>query len=124
MGDLNCDLLRPDLFTTKTLLSALDLGNLVVKCGSMLSPTRITASSSTCIDLIAVDKAIDLSRYAVVDFSVSDHLPVEADIEGAVKRKISPVRKRSFKGVDLNQLGVDVAAIRLNNVEDPSCLES
>ena len=124
MGDLNCDLLRPNYCSTKSLLEALQLGNLQIKYDTTPIPTRITATSSTCIDFIAVDKSIEIDHYGVLDFSASDHLPVEASINVVIRRSISPVRKRSFKGVNFDDLGTKVASIHLNNVEDPSCYET
>ncbi len=79
MGDLNCDLLKPNCPNTRLLLTLLELGNLVLKDQFILTPTRVTKSSASCIDFIAVDWSIELSRYDVSDFLVSDHFPVEME---------------------------------------------
>ena len=80
MRDLNCDLLKPSNPSTRTLLNILEMGSLAVKQGQDLSPTRITITSATCIDLVAIDKSITIDRYEVSDLLISDHHPVEADI--------------------------------------------
>ena len=123
MGDLNCDLLCPNSPITKSFLTILELGNLVFKSEFILSPTRITSTSATCIDIIAVDRSLILSRYTVVDFLLSDHYPVEADLEVAYNSNIMPVMRRSFKNIDFDQLGAKMADIQLENVEDPRFLE-
>src|SRR5437867_4462160 len=126
MGDLNCDLLKPESPLTKSLLTILESGNLKVQSDASLSPTRNTSSSATCIDFIAVDRCIELSRYVVSDFLISDHHPVEVEFEAAIHQHICPVYKRTFKKVDFNELGLKIADIglQLDHVNDPLQLES
>ena len=124
MGDLNCDLLSPTCPATKSLSTILELGNLVFKSEFELFPTRITNTSATCIDLIAVDRTIELSRYAIADFLLSDHFPVEADIEVVINKSISPVMRRSFKNVNFDELGIKMAEIKLENIDDPLSFEN
>ena len=62
MGDFNCDLLKTNSATTKSLLSILEFGNLIFKPEIKLAPTRITKSTASCIDLIVVDWSLPLSR--------------------------------------------------------------
>jgi hypothetical protein len=124
MGDLNCDLLLPDNPLTGTLQNILELGNLVFKSEFHLSPTRITTSSATCIDFIAVDRSLILSRYAVADFLLSDHHPVELDINVFGYNNTVPVMRRSFKNIDFNELGLKMSEIQLYNIEDPRLFET
>src|SRR5437867_3324045 len=77
MGDLNADLLRPKHIPGKSLKTLLSLANVTVH---NVSPTRITSSTATCIDLIAIDKSIPCIEYDVGTLSISDHLPVIASI--------------------------------------------
>ena len=124
MGDLNCDLLKPDSPSTRLLLTILELGNIVLKAENKLDPTRVTFSSASCLDFIAVDWSLDVSRYEVSDLLLSDHHPVETDLDITFNPKITPIVKRSFKNVDINQLGLKLSEIRLENVNDPLLLDS
>ena len=98
------------------------MANLVVKNIETLEPTRVTADSSTCIDLIAVDKSLDVCHYDVSDFSISDHFPVIARIDISFNSTIKPVFRRSYKHVDFDSLGSEVSSIRLDTIDDPSQL--
>ena len=119
MGDLNCDLLKTNSAATKSLLTILEFGNLVFNQDTKLAPTRITKSSASCIDFIVVDWTLPVSLYEVSDLILSDHFPVEAMIDVSFNQKITPVVKRSFKNVDMNELGLKVSQIQLENVDDP-----
>src|SRR6266516_5798572 len=77
MGDFNADMLRPKLAPGKSLKALLSLAN--VKTGGT-APTRITSTSATCLDLIAIDKSILCIQYGVDTLSVSDHLPAVASV--------------------------------------------
>ena len=117
MGDLNCDLLKPDSSLTKNLNAALELGNLTCPDNSH-SPTRVTSNSATCIDIIAVDRDLMIGRYEVSDFLISDHMPVEADLNLNKIATISPVMKRSFRNVDFSELGDKMADFQLEEPLD------
>jgi len=46
-----------------------------------IAPTRITAETATCLDIIAIDKSIVCLQYDVGSLLISDHLPVIASID-------------------------------------------
>ena len=118
------DLLCSENSLTKTLLTILELENLVFKTEFQLSSTRITNTSATCIDFIAVDRSLSLSRYTVSDFLLSDHHPVEADIDVISNSNIVPIMRRSFKNINFSELGLKISEIQLNNLDDPQLFEN
>ncbi len=122
MGDLNCDLLRPQLSTTNNLLMILELANSSVQANPLM-PTRITDDCSSCIDLIAVDRSLEVSSYSVSDFLASDHHPVVASILVLNHSSLSPIIKRSFKDVDFVDLGSRLADIQLHAIDDAAQLD-
>lgn len=120
MGDLNCNLLKINKPSTKLLLTILEIGNLVIKNEGIFSPTRVTKKSATCIDLIAVDRGLDISNYVVSNLAISDHFPVVVDLDAELATQnnlVKPVYRRSFKKVDFNELGRKVASIQLDTHE-------
>src|SRR6266516_6391863 len=83
-----------------------------------LMPTRITDNCSSCLDLIAVDRSLEVSIYSVSDFLASDHHPVVASILVLNYSSLSPIIKRSFKDVDFVDLGSRLADLQLNGIDD------
>src|SRR3989442_1416715 len=126
MGDLNCDLLDPENHSTKTLRMILELGNIDFRPEFTLTPTRITNTSAKCIDFIAVDRSLSIGGYMVSDLLLSDHHPVEMELEigDADFNKILPVRRRSFKDIDFNAMGERIGAIQLSHVDDSLQLDN
>ena len=113
MGDLNADLLQPKLAPCKSLRALLALANVKV---SMVSPTRITAETATCLDLIAIDKSILCIHYEVGTLSISGHLPVLASINFKGRHILEPVMKRSLRKVDFDTVRNTVAMIQLKDL--------
>ena len=122
MGDLNCDILRPELPIANSLLMLLELANSHIPTEVIL-PTRITSSTSSCIDLIAVDRSLKVTDYFIVDFLASDHNPVVASICAPIQSKIKPICKRSFKGVNMNELGTRLSNIELQPISNAAQLD-
>jgi len=110
MGDLNADLLKPTINPGKLLMKTLKLAG--TKCHCTL-PTRITASSKTCLDIIAIDKTFICRSYEVGTAMSSDHLPVSATIEASAQAKLAPVVKRSYTKMNMNVVGSQIKAISL-----------
>ena len=119
LGDLNADLLKPNLYPGKELLNSLSLANTEVAKGNP-TPTRITAYSSTCLDIIAIDKDLTCLDYQILNIATSDHFPVFASIESTNANKLIPIVKRSFAKVDMIQLSEACKSIVL--IEDSSSL--
>jgi len=110
MGDLNADLLRPKLNPGKSFKALLSLANVKVKS---VAPTRITPTSATCLDLIAIDKSITCISYGVGSLAISDHLPVTASIKFRTNQILQPVRKRSLRNVDFDEMRRRVALLQV-----------
>ena len=120
MGDLNCNLITPQLEPGKSLLMSLALASANIQ---KISPTRIGKHSETCIDIIAISNSLICTEYKVGSFAASDHLTVEAKVEISVDHRLKPIMKRSFNKVDYHQLGLKMEKIELrNSYNNPSSL--
>lgn len=115
MGDLNCNLLRPDLSPAKDLLASLELADTSVHS---VFPTRICSTCSTCLDIIALPSDIVCLKYSTLSNSASDHYPVCAELENCQKSKITPIIKRSFKKANINRLKSRVKCIEITDSAD------
>ena len=113
MGDLNCDLLKPDVSSTKLLKSSLVLASTIIP---QVEPTRIGTHSATCIDIIAISEVFDCQYYSTGKLSASDHLPVAATIMVSISTiKPKPLVKRSFKHTNMQLLSDAIREIVLIN---------
>ena len=110
MGDLNCNLITPQLEPGKSLLMSLALASANIQ---KIFPTRIGKHSETYI--IAIYNSLICTEYKVGSFAASDHLTVEAKVEISVDHRLKPIMKRSFNKVDYRQLGLKLEKIELNN---------
>ena len=99
MGDLNANLLATDSAPTKLLLKSLALANLKVP---RYIATRISPTTASCLDIIALPEELVCSEYTVICNAASDHFPVTASITACAKDRPKPVMKRSFKRMDMN----------------------
>src|SRR6267154_1560831 len=81
----------------KKLLRILDLAELSV---NYLCPTRITKTSQTCLDIIAIPSSFTNFDYKVIEDASSDHFPVICILMDVGRGSLVPIRKRSFKNVD------------------------
>ena len=113
LGDLNSDLLKPDRYPGKALLDSLELAGTLVASGNY-TPTRVTSTSATCLDIIAVDRNIACSHYEVLNIASSDHFPVIATIRTFGNADLVPIVKRSFAKVDYNILAERCQSIVLD----------
>ena len=77
MGDINADILNPLAHPGKSLLNSLALAG---TRPTTTSPTRVTQTSATCIDVIAVNEDIQLVKSEVNITAASDHYQVTAII--------------------------------------------
>lgn len=118
MGDINCDMMKPNYNVAKTLNNLLQSFDLKLNDGTC-KPTRITSTSSTCLDIIAVDSSLIISEYNVLDLASSDHLPVNACLEIPVKfKKFQPIWRRDLKNTNLEILKKKVKNLSTNNNQD------
>ena len=90
---------------------------------SKIAPTRITAETATCLDIIAVDKSIVCLQYDVGTLLVSDHLPIIALINFKGSHGLEPVVKRSLRNVNFDALRNRISEIQLldpsvNSIDD------
>ena len=122
LGDLNCNLLSPNTTTTKKLNNILEMGQLKIPD---VFPTRIAENSATCIDLIALNRNYGCKSYSAGELAVSDHLPVEAEIEFVSQLStLVPNYSRNFNKIDYSLLNLELSSITLPIVEneDPESL--
>ena len=115
MGDLNADIRKDDMNPGKALMSSLAVAGMKIHS---TEPTRITATSQTCLDIIATDAAIQCSEYRVGTESASDHFPVMAKIANHAPADLKPITKRSFARIDQSELAARVEAIDLGQQND------
>ena len=115
MDDLNADLLQPNAEPGKSLKFILKLADSSVK---VIFPSRITLSSQTCLDIIAIPNQLICSVYRVVLLSLSDHFPIEVLIVTAVTVAPSPIRKRSYATINYDHMKRSVSNISIK--EDSS----
>ena len=116
MGDINADILRPTVYPGKEMLNSFALAG--TRPPSLITPTRITSKSTTCIDIIAVNEDIQVKSYSVIPSATSDHFPVTAVIVSTFPDKVKPVIKRSFNKVDFEALSQRVADIDISTYLD------
>ena len=93
MGDINADLFKPRVYPGKALSEVLSLAGTSVK---EVFPTRITATSKLCIDIVALPHHLDCSLYKVGLLDASDYFPVQASITGRARNKVCLVFERSY----------------------------
>jgi hypothetical protein len=111
MGDLNSDLLKPTEYPGRSLRNCLNLANTVI---DNIFPTRITPTSRTCLDIIAIDKCFVRGPYLPDNLAASDHTPVIGSIQAPCPASLLPVYRRSFKRVNQTDLLLKVKQISLN----------
>jgi Reverse transcriptase (RNA-dependent DNA polymerase) len=117
MGDLNADLLKPDVNPGKSLRATL---NLALTSISTISATRYTKSTASCLDIIAVDTRLHCTNYRVDSMAASDHCPVLTIITADHPAPLQPILKRSFNKIDYDSLESKLQSIVLP--ADPNCL--
>ena len=100
LGDLNCDILRPDKGPREgralmDLMIEYNLTNLIRE------PTRVTATSSTLIDVILTNRPRSFLTSGTLDLGLSDHHLVYA-VSRSHCHRTNPitVEKRTFKNYD------------------------
>jgi Reverse transcriptase (RNA-dependent DNA polymerase) len=101
LGDINADLLKPNIGAAKQLCQSLALAGLAIPS---IFPTRICSTTATCLDIIAIPKEIDCSEYSIIANAASDHYPVSAMIRASTTVVLKPVKRRSYKHTDMRSL--------------------
>ena len=112
-GDFNANIMLPSNNPGKGFLDMLETANL--KGPTNIEPTRITASTSLCLDVVAASTEISFQVYKILDIAVSDHLPVHVDmiLEGS-RTKLEPIHRRSYKYTDMQELGDRIKSIKVD----------
>lgn len=110
MGDINADLIQRNKNPAKSLRNLLSLAGTKV---NNIAPTRITPTSATCIDIIAIDKSLHCLEYKVGSLLVSDHLPVMAAIKCDSTRELKPIVKRSLRKVDFDAMRDRISTVHV-----------
>ena len=117
MGDLNADIIHPLVQPAKALLDSLALAGTRFTTSE---PTRVTRTTATCIDIIAVNEDIIVNRSEVLVTACSDHYPVTSIITFLKPDKVKPIFKRSFNKVDFNELAMMVQQIDISTYDENS----
>ncbi|CAB4019771.1 Hypothetical predicted protein [Paramuricea clavata] len=77
LGDLNCDMLKPTPGSASLIKTTKELNlNQLIK-----SPTRITESSQTLVDVIFVSSPRLVVNSGVIETCISDHFPVMDNVD-------------------------------------------
>ena len=116
MGDTNLDILRPMAQPGKALLNLLALAG---TRPTFTLPTRITHTTATWIDIIAVNEDIEVNIVVTAD---SDYYPVTTVITFSHPHKLKPIVKRYFNKVNFEELydmvqQTDISAYEHNSPE-------
>jgi len=99
--DINADILRPTSYPANLFFNTMALaGTRPVSS----APTRVTHTTATCIDIIAVNEDLAVMQSNVIHRATSDHYPVTASIVLTEPQKFAPIIKRSFNKVDFSEL--------------------
>ena len=102
-GDFNIDMLGNRCNQFKTLLTRLNLVNIVQE------PTRITDSSATCIDLFVTNRPNFIADVNILSNFCSDHCPVSAEINVKVGKQLCYKRKiRKYDRADFVSMKQDI----------------
>lgn len=111
-GDLNVDLLTPSTYATKVRQFACSC-NLVQLIND---PTRFSPKSQSLIDHVYTN-ARHLSKSGVIDYHVSDHLPVFMVIKKAKsKSNFREVIGRTYKDFDETAFRADISDLDPNQI--------
>ena len=111
LGDVNIDTLLTESLLYRKLMQSLKIINANL---GPLQPTRITEHTATSIDIIAVPKEIKMTSCEVLNFTTSDHLPVQALIDFSSLSKTEPIVKRSYRKMNTELLECRIAEISLS----------
>ena len=107
MGDLNCNLLNAECTETRSLTSFCESFNL---SQLIASPTRVTDSSSSLIDVILTSQAKQVIKAGVIDCLISDHDIIFTDLLlKACRPKVTYVKTRSFKNYNPDAFQYDMS---------------
>ncbi|KAG5871482.1 hypothetical protein JTB14_036079 [Gonioctena quinquepunctata] len=116
-GDFNVDILNETNNNTKTLWTFFEKYNLFQKCNE---PTRITATSSTCIDLLVSTDSDVIKNVPVSKMDgISEHCLVKCEIK-CEKEKFQPkfVSFRDFSHFNYNNFLRDLDSIDWDYIFD------
>src|SRR3989442_1496033 len=100
----------------------MDLANVEVQ-SQFLSPTRVTASTASCLDFIAFDHSVAIKDYALSNLLISDHFPVIASVQTSVPPALTPILRRSFKDTNYSELGTKLDNISITHVTNVAQLD-
>ena len=107
MGDMNYDILSPNLATNQLLSIMADhqLTQLIT------NPTRVTPNSQTIIDHCYVSSSVSVASSGTVPLAGSDHQMIYATLPSSSAETTAPTVKEvhSFKKCNLNSLSNDLA---------------
>lgn len=113
-ADLNCDMLKPHSPEATALQDLCDSVNLTQL---IKEPTRVTATSSTLIDVIMTSSTDLVERSGVLQSHISDHYLVDVLLKLKIpKPPPSYVKVRSYKNYDSQRFVSDLERVPWNEV--------
>lgn len=115
MGDINSDLLKPNIYPGKRLLESLRIIEATIHS---TTPTRISKTAASCIDIVAIPTLLICKSYLVDPLAASDHQPVIVSVATTFLPKPIPVLIRSFKNTDFNELNKRLFQVNTDNSQD------
>ena len=116
MGDFNIDFLKPDAIP-KQWIDIMESYNLTQR---IMTPTRITNYSKTCIDHTYVTNAEHVQATKVATISISDHFPVcysRSHNSATLKRNHTSIKYRSYKNFNQAAFLEDLTLVPWNVCE-------
>jgi len=75
MGDINADICRPTSYPGNLIFKTMALAGTRPVC---TAPTRVTQTTATYIDIIAVNEDLAVTQSNVIHRAISNHYPVTA----------------------------------------------
>lgn len=108
LGDLNCDGLNVNCIGYKAMSKFLVEMNLKQ---TVNAPTRITATTSSLLDVILVSSPSLVRSSGVINMPISDHLPVYAELKVKIPKPLPyTISTRSYKNYNSNLFSSDLAS--------------
>ena len=114
-GDLNVDLLSSGYNNSRLcqLLSGFGL------CNAVSSPTRVTPSSSTLLD-VAISRPSTIDSCQVLQCDISDHYAITFTVPSCLVKQQRPLRRgRNLRNINWQKFCTDLDASELNSFTMP-----
>ena len=120
LGDINANLLDHNLTCTRSLLQSLSIIDADVLNPE---PTRVTSTTRSCLDIIAIPRDLKFFDYSTLSLAVSDHFPVTTSIPVYCDTALQPFKKRTLNSENIQLIGklarsIDIKPDTISTVDD------